>query len=201
MQKPCCAAKPETATPQNSNRLNVIQPRVAVAGANPAQETFADKVRQYKPLIVILAVALVAAAGLAAGGHLAFMQAAMGMFLCLLATLKFFSLQGFANTFAGYDLLAARVKAYAFAYPFIEMALGFLYLSGIAPLATNAVMAVLMLVGSLGVAQVIRHGKKVQCACVGSSFALPVGRVTLAENLVMAAMAGMALLHMHGMAW
>jgi len=199
MQKPCCATKPETAT-STANSLNVIQPRAAMAEKPAAApESFADKLRQYKPLIVILAVALVAAAGLTVGGHMAFMPASMGLFLCLLATLKFFNLQGFADTFAGYDLLAARVRAYAFAYPFIEMALGFLYLSGIAPVITNSVMIVLMLGGSLGVVQVIRRGNKVQCACVGTSFALPVGRVTLAENLIMAAMAAMMLFYAHGM--
>jgi hypothetical protein len=53
-----------------------------------------------------------------------------------------------------------------------------------------------MTLGSIGVVNVIRSGKTVRCACVGGSFAQPVGRVTLAENCAMAVMAGMGLCHL-----
>jgi len=117
------------------------------------------------------------------------MEAAMGMFFILLSVLKLFDVKGFARGFAGYDIVAERFPPYGLAYPFIELALGLLYLSGAFSFFTNAVTLVLMLTGSLGVIRALRRGETVRCVCVGAGFNLPVGRVTLAENLIMAAMA------------
>jgi len=189
--KSCCAMKAEAAS-ASPPRLNVINRPVTPKAEEP--EAAQSKLQQYRPLIVIFGVSLLAAAALSFGAQLPFMRGAMGLFLCLLASLQLFSLDGFAKTFAGYDVVAAKVKAYALAYPFIELALGFAYLAGIAPMATNAVMLALMLVGNIGVINVLRRGQKIQCACVGTTFSLPVGRVTLAENTVMGLMAAVMLL-------
>jgi hypothetical protein len=67
-----------------------------------------------------------------------------------------------------------------------------LYLSGLHPLFANAAMVFVMTIGTLSVLRVIRSGVSLRCACVGSAFDLPVGRVTLAENLVMGSMAALA---------
>jgi hypothetical protein len=170
MQKSCCAAK-----------------------AIPPEKTLAEKLFQYWPLIVVLAVSLTMATALSLRAYAPFMQILMGTFLCFLATLKLFNWDGFVETFAKYDVLAQRFRGYAIAYPLIEIALATLYLSGSHLLFANATMLTVMTVGTLSVLRVIRSGTIVRCACVGSAFDLPVGRVTLAENLVMASMAAMAI--------
>jgi len=189
--KSCCAAKP-AAPAAGLSPLNVIQ-RPARAATEPAEKP-QSKLQQYRPLVVILGVSLLAAAALAYGAHLPFMRLSMGLFLCGLATLQLFSLEGFAKTFAGYDVVARRLPLYGTAYPFIELALAASYLAGTLPLVTNVVMLAIMAIGNIGIIQVLRRGAKVQCACVGTSFSLPVGRVTLAENTIMGLMALVMLL-------
>lgn len=143
-----------------------------------------EKLKTYRPLLVILGVSFAAALAL----PLPFMPALMGLFLCMLAALQLFDLPGFADTFARYDLLAKRSRAYALAYPFIEIALGCLYLSAAAPHLTGVLTFLVMAAGIPGILRVIKSGSKIQCACAGTAFALPVGYVTLAENTGMALM-------------
>lgn len=170
MQKSCCAAK-----------------------AAPPEKTAAEKLLQYRPFIVVLAISLIMATALASREGVPFMQILMGTFLCFLATLKLFSWNGFVDTFEQYDLLGQRFRGYAVAYPLIEAGLGVLYLSGFYMRFANAAMVFVMTIGTLSVLRVIRSGVSLRCACVGSAFDLPVGRVTLGENLVMGSMAAMAL--------
>jgi hypothetical protein len=98
--------------------------------------------------------------------------------------------------FAQYDPLAARVPAYARAYPFIELAVGMFYLAGIVPVFTNIVLILILGITTVGVVRVMVTGTKVECGCAGANFNLPVGRVTLFENVLMIAMA-MASLVFH----
>jgi hypothetical protein len=170
MEKACCSGK-KTATPR----------------------PFSDKLVQYQPLIVITSVSVFAAAALAVSQAVPFMRGVMGMFLALIATLKLFNWRAFAEGFAGYDVLAQCSSRYALAYPVIELTLAWFYLSGFEPVVTNAIMFSIMCIGSVGVIRTIQSGERRQCACVGSGFDLPVGRVTLAENTIMGAMALMAL--------
>lgn len=157
---------------------------------------FYEKLKLYRPLLAI--VALSAGVGaLSPQWGIAPMDGLMGAFLVLLAALKFVNLPGFAKSFARYDVVAGRFYAYALAYPFIELGLGALYLSGFFPMETNVATLAVMIVGSIGVVNVIRSGEALQCACVGANFNLPVGRVTLAENVAMAAMAIYNLMGMH----
>jgi hypothetical protein len=125
------------------------------------------------------------------------MNGMMGAFLLLLSSLKFFNLTSFAEGFARYDVVARRSRDYALLYPFIELGLGCLYLSGSLPIIVNAATLLVMGVGSIGVVQVIRSRTSIACACVGTGFNLPVGYVTLAENLAMFAMAAVSLIRIY----
>lgn len=190
--KSCCSMKPAAVLPTLKVVQRAATPESAASAALPAE----GKLQQYRPLIVILGVSLMASGALAYGAHLPFMRLSMGLFLAMLASLQLFSLPGFAKTFAGYDVVAKRLPLYGTAYPFIELALAGSYLAGTAPVVTNAVMLAIMAIGNIGVIQVMRSGARVQCACAGASFSLPVGRVTLAENTIMGLMAlGMLVGH------
>ena len=152
------------------------------------------KLAVYQPLIVITLISVLGGFALSMNGEATLMNGAMAIFLFFLAALKLFNLKGFADAFSGYDLIAKHFRFYAYAYPFIELSLGCLYLASAIPLLTNILMVAVMAVGSIGVLKVIHAGETLQCGCVGAGFNLPVGRVTLFENTVMAIMAIMTLM-------
>lgn len=143
----------------------------------------------FKPLIVIVSLTLIMSVALAYEGSISFMNAAMGIFLAFLACLKLFNLRGFSESFSKYDVVAEKFSYYGFLYPFIELFLSSLYLSGLWPVFTNSLMVIVMVVGTIGVIKILISGKSVQCACVGTSFNLPVGKITFFENMAMMLMA------------
>ena len=93
-----------------------------------------------------------------------------------------------------YDIVAQKIKAYGFIYPFIELGLGISYLTAFNPTFTNAATILVMGISSIGVIQSVLNKKKIQCACLGAVFNLPMSTVTIIEDLLMVAMAIMALL-------
>ena len=113
----------------------------------------------------------------------------MGGFFLAFAFFKLLDWSGFARSFAMYDILARRSTAYARAYPILEVALGIAYLVRWQPRFTNCVTLVVMAVGSIGVWQAVRAKQKIQCACLGTVFDLPMSVVTVIENGTMALMA------------
>lgn len=154
-----------------------------------APPSLKDKVKTYRPVIVTGFLSLAIAVALSLSETVPFMDGFMGTALILLAFLKLLSLDKFGEIFRQYDPAAKRLSVYADAYPFIEAGLGILFLSGYFPLFANFALMVIFAINTIGVFRVIKSGSKVQCGCVGASFALPVGKVTLAENLLMICMA------------
>jgi hypothetical protein len=117
------------------------------------------------------------------------MNSFMGGFFIIFSLFKMIDLKGFVSSYASYDLLAARSKAYAYLYPFIELLLGIFYFAELFPKATNLITLFLMIFGSFGVYRALRLKQKIQCACLGATLNLPMTKVTLIENLTMGAMA------------
>jgi hypothetical protein len=117
----------------------------------------------------------------------------MGGFFLVFSSFKLLNLKGFVESYVAYDILAKRYRVYARLYPFIELALGIGYLSNVASRTVNSLTFVLMAFSSLGVYQALREKKKLQCACLGTFFKLPMTYVTLFEDGLMAAMALTAL--------
>jgi predicted cobalt transporter CbtA len=169
--------------------MKLVPEEKAHLGHAGADESFFST---YKPLFVIVGLILLASvvSTLAGGGDwregmLSFMA---GFFL-VFAGLKLLDVPGFAKGYATYDLLAARVPAYGYAYPFLELALGLLYLARYELDAVNIAAVALMLFSGLGVAINLAKGKKFQCACLGTMIKVPLTKVTLIEDFGMAAMA------------
>ncbi len=117
----------------------------------------------------------------------------MAGFFLVFSFFKLLDLPAFAGAYQTYDLVAARSRVYALAYPFIELLLGVAYLTHFQPLLTNAVTLVVMLVGTAGVLQTLLAKRRIRCACLGTGFNLPMSSVTLAEDGLMAAMAAVML--------
>ncbi len=113
----------------------------------------------------------------------------MGGFFIIFSMFKLLNLSGFAEAYATYDILAKKSRAYALAYPFVELALGVLYLTLANLFYVNLIVLILMIVGSIGVFEALRAKRTIQCACLGTALKLPMTKVTLAEDLLMGFMA------------
>lgn len=113
----------------------------------------------------------------------------MAAFFLIFGMFKVVRLRAFAEAYASYDLLAGRSRVYAHAYPFIEVALGLAYYLRWELTIVNWVALVLMAVSTLGVGLALLRRRKIPCACLGTVFKLPMTKVTLAEDLLMLAMA------------
>jgi copper chaperone CopZ len=122
-----------------------------------------------------------------------FMNSFMAGFFIVFSFFKFLDLNGFADSYSSYDLIAKQIRGYGLVYPFIELALGIAYLTGFNPLVTNTATVIVMGVSSIGVIQSVLSKKKIQCACLGAVFNLPMSTVTIVEDLLMVAMAGTML--------
>ena len=161
------------------------------------QEGRGTTLAEYWPLFALTAGSALAGLAIASGyGMLTmtgFMHGFMGVFLLVFALLKIFNLKGFKRGFTMYDLLAKRVKNYAFVYPFIELALGLAYLAFLTPAATYVATIVVFTFGAIGVLFALRDGLDIDCPCMGSILSVPLSTVTLTEDLVMVLMAVMLL--------
>lgn len=123
----------------------------------------------------------------------AMMRHFMAGFFLTFSFFKMLDLRGFVAAYRTYDLPARRFAAWAWAYPFVELGLGVAYLLDLWPVATNAATLAIMLVGAVGVTKALREKRAIRCACLGTALNLPMTKVTLFEDLIMAAMA-MAML-------
>lgn len=117
----------------------------------------------------------------------------MGFFFIVFGFFKVINLTNFVQAYAMYDLIAQRSSLYGFIYPFIELTLGVCYLMRWFLMATNIATAIIMLISAAGVFNELRKGKTIVCACLGTVFKIPMTSVTLAEDLLMAAMAFLML--------
>ena len=82
-----------------------------------------------------------------------------------------------------------------FLIPFIELSLGILYLLNQLPVFTNLATIIVMGISSIGVIQSIMNKRKIQCACLGTVFNLPMSTITLVEDLLMVVMADAMLIY------
>lgn len=159
-------------------------------------KTVADpKATTYRPVIVLFALtALMAAAASYAVSGDPFTLRAAGWFIAFsmvaLAMLKLQNVESFATMFLNYDLLAKRWVPYSYIYPYAEALAGILMVAG----ALNWLsVPVALFIGTVGAASVFKavyiDGRELKCACVGGSSNVPLGFISLTENLMMIAMA------------
>lgn len=117
----------------------------------------------------------------------------MAGFFIVFSFFKLLDLRGFRSEYRRYDLVAKALPVWGWVYPFVELGLGVSYLLDVAPVAVNSVTLALMLVGAAGVLRALLGKQQIRCACLGTALNLPMTKVTLVEDLTMAAMAGVML--------
>ena len=149
----------------------------------------------YTPVIALFAMAalMALAASWAAFGSLVTVAAAewfIAIAMCLLALQKLKDVEGFATMFLNYDLLAQRWVRYSHIYPFAEALAGILMMAGALMWLS---IPVALFIGTIGAVSVFKavyiDRRELKCACVGGDSNVPLGFVSLTENLMMAGMA------------
>ena len=149
----------------------------------------------YTPVIALFAMTalMAAAASYAVTGSILTVRAAewfIGFSMVVLALLKLQNVERFATMFLNYDLLAKRWVPYSYIYPFAEGVAGVLMISGALTWLSAPVALFIGTVGAVSVFKAVYVDKReLKCACVGGSSNVPLGFVSLTENLMMIAMA------------
>jgi copper chaperone CopZ len=123
-----------------------------------------------------------------------FMFDFMGLFYIVFSFFKFLDYTGFPDSFRMYDPLAKAIPAYGWIYPFIETALGLMFLMrfeiNIALVATIVILGIT----TVGVTRSLFSKKVIKCACLGTALNLPMTEATFIENTIMLVMAVWMLL-------
>lgn len=149
---------------------------------------------RYAPVIAIFATTalMAAAASWALTGDVLtarMLQWFIAFSMCVLAIQKLQDLESFSTMFLGYDLLARRWVPYAYLYPFAEGGAGVLMIAGALTWLAAPVALFIGVVGAVSVAYAVYVQKRdIKCACVGGNSKVPLGFVSLTENLLMVAM-------------
>lgn len=149
----------------------------------------------YRPVIALFAMtALIAVAASQAVTGMPFTMRTARWFIafsmCVLALLKLQDVERFSTMFLNYDLLARRWIPYAYIYPFAEALAGVLMVAGVARWLSVPVALIIGGIGAMSVFKAVYIDKRtIKCACVGGSSNVPLGFVSLTENVMMVAMA------------
>ncbi len=156
----------------------------------------------YEPVIALFATALfmgLAVSWTATGSLLSarMPEYFVAIAMCLLGLQKLKDVESFSTMFLNYDLLAQRHVRYGYVYPYAETIAGVLMLAGVfiwlaAPLA--------LFIGTVGAVSVFKavyiDKRELKCACVGGDSNVPLGFVSLTENLIMVCMGIWMILRM-----
>jgi copper chaperone CopZ len=121
------------------------------------------------------------------------MQYFMASFFLVFSFFKMLNLKGFAESYVMYDVVARKIPIWAYIYAFLELILGLAFLTGFNPLLTNSVTFLVMSISIIGVLQSVLNKKKIQCACLGAIFNLPMSTVTIIEDALMIIMSGVMI--------
>ena len=91
--------------------------------------------------------------------------------------------------FLNYDLLARRWVRYGYIYPLGEALAGILMIAGVLPWIAAPIALFIGMVGAVSVFKAVYIDKReLKCACVGGNSNVPLGFVSLTENLMMLVM-------------
>lgn len=167
---------------------------------NETAEQAKSWIEIYKPIVFIFSfitgITLLIQISNSSFNWMQWMNYFMAGFFLVFSFFKLLNLTGFAESYAMYDIVAKRWRGYGYVYAFIELSLGVALLTGFNPMITNLATLVVMSISIIGVLQSVLNNKKIQCACLGAVFNLPMSTVTIIEDALMIVMSGIMLLSM-----
>jgi copper chaperone CopZ len=153
----------------------------------------------YKPILLIFfyitAATLLVQAASGSFHWMDWMHHFMAGFFLTFSFFKLLDLNGFADSYSTYDIIARKWRGWAYLYAFIELGLGFAYLTNTAIIFTTALTFVVMTISIIGVLQAVMNKRRIQCACLGAVFNLPMSTVTIIEDALMIVMSAIMIIH------
>lgn len=171
-----------------------------IGGYDDLREYFGEEIAEegqvtYRPVIAIFSVAMLMAMAfswVAFDSILTFHAAEwfVAISMCILGIQKLQDIESFSTMFLNYDLLARRFVRYGYFYPFAETLAGVMMIGGVFIWLS---VPVALFIGTVGAASVMKavyiDKRELKCACVGGNSNVPLGFISLTENLMMIAMA------------
>ncbi len=159
------------------------------------QPTKAKDSTTYQPVIALFSIAALLAIAVAwlslgtvfTGRTIEFF---ISISMVLLGLQKLQDVERFATMFLNYDLLAQRWVRYGYVYPFIETGAGLLMMAGVLTWLAAPSALIVAGIGAVSVFKAVYIDKReLKCACVGGDSKVPLGFISLTENLMMVGMA------------
>lgn len=171
-----------------------------IGGHTELRKHFGQKVLEpgdttYKPVLAIFAVGflLAVAVGVLTNwsmGYSMILPHFISITMVLLALMKLRDVEGFSTMFLNYDVLAKRWVPYGYIYPYAELTAGLLMFAGVLSVVS---IPLALFIGGIGAWSVFKavyiEKRELKCACVGGDTNVPLGFVSLTENLMMLGMA------------
>ncbi|SLN45556.1 Methylamine utilization protein MauE [Roseivivax jejudonensis] len=167
-----------------------------VGGYTDLRERLTDwdaKATTYRPVIYLFAVAAATALALSVGFLGAITWQTLGWFISismiLLGMQKLRDIESFSTMFLNYDVMARRWVPYGYVYPWVETGAGVLMTGMLLTWLAAPAALIISTIGAWSVFKAVYIDKrKLKCACVGSGSNVPLGFVSLTENLAMMGM-------------
>ena len=174
--------------------------QIAATAYSEVPEETKSWVATYKPILIIFgyvtAISLAVSWQDGAINFMTFMRIFMAGFFLTFSFFKMLNLKSFAESYAMYDIVAKKFSAWGYIYAFIELGLGLSFALNVSPLTVNWITLIVMVVSILGVLESVLNKKKIQCACLGAVFNLPMSTVTIVEDAIMIVMSAAMLVLM-----
>jgi copper chaperone CopZ len=168
--------------------------KISAIQHNEVAEQAKSWLETYKPILLIFgyisAVTLLVQLKNESFNLMEAMRHFMAGFFLVFSFFKLLNIKGFAESYVMYDVLAKAIPAWAYLYAFVELGLGIANVINFNPLITNLTTLVVMTISIIGVLQSVLNKKKIQCACLGAVFNLPMSTVTIIEDALMIVMSG-----------
>ena len=189
----------QKALPEKYTLLEKLEKNV-FASSNASSATIEaekSKLQQLKPLLLIIFYIGIASILLhyKNWSWSEFMLDFMGLFYIVFSFFKMLDLKGFPESFKMYDPLAKRIPIYGWIYPFIETALGILFLMRFQIEIALIITLIILGITTVGVTKTLLDKKSIKCACLGTALKLPMTEATFIENAIMIIMAVLMLLN------
>lgn len=184
------------------NLLSKKDPKYVISanGHNEMAEQTKSWLATYKPILLVFGyialVTFLVQFTNASFDWMQWMRHFMAGFFLTFSFFKMLDLDAFADSYMTYDIIGKRFRAWGYVYAFIELGLGVAYLINANPILTNAIAFTVMTISIIGVLQSVLNKRKIQCACLGAVFNLPMSTVTIIEDALMILMSGGMLFHL-----
>ena len=166
--------------------------QIAALTHNEMAEQTKSWLETYKPILLIFAyitgITFLIQSKNETFNSMEAMRYFMAGFFLVFSFFKLLNLKGFAESYSMYDVIAKKIPVWGYIYALIELSLGLAFLINFNPLIINSITFIIMSISIAGVLQSVLNKKKIQCACLGAVFNLPMSTVTIIEDALMIVM-------------